>query len=56
MEPKFGDMFYSEFFKSNCVVVRYEDQHNWYFVVETKRHPIVLKAQARPEELVWIRN
>ncbi len=46
MDPQvyFGTVFYSDYFKSYCVVVRYRNDDDWYFVVEN-RPTHILKAQ-----------
>lgn len=54
MHPKFGDMFYSEYFKSNCVVIRYNSDDDWWFVSE--RHGIIMKAKAAPQDITWIKK
>ena len=48
MDPQvyFGTVFYSEYFKSYCVVVRYKNDDDWYFVVEN-RPTHILKAQTK---------
>ena len=48
MDPQvyFGTVFYSEYFKSYCVVVRYKNNDDWYFVVEN-RPTHILKAQTK---------
>lgn len=43
MGEHFGFTFYSEFFNSWCVVVKYKNDKNWWFVAENR--PQVLKAQ-----------
>jgi hypothetical protein len=52
MNVKFGDVFYSEYFKSKGVVVKYIDDKDWWFVIESQPSRI-LKAQADPIQLKW---
>ena len=52
MSIKFGDIFYSEYFKTRGVVVSYIDDKNWWFVLEN-RPSHTFKAQSPPSELKW---
>ena len=54
LEPEFGDIFYSEYFKSRGVVVSYKDEDNWWFVLESNGQ--MVKARAKPNELRWLRR
>jgi hypothetical protein len=49
---KFGDVFYSEFFKSRGVVVEYLNEYKWSFVLESRPSQI-LTAQSTPNNLKW---
>lgn len=51
----FGTIFYSDYFKSYGVVVRYKNDDNWYFAIE-KQPMRVLKAQTKLSKLKTIRN
>jgi len=54
---KFGDIFYSDYFKSNGVVVEYVDADNWWFVMEKGNYSMhINRARTRPENLKWIRR
>jgi hypothetical protein len=50
---KVGDKFYSEYFNSKGIVVSYEDENNWLFVLEINPFK-VLKAKTTPDKLKWI--
>lgn len=51
----FGTIFYSGYFGSRGVVVRYKNDDDWYFVIE-KQPMRVLKAQTKLSKLKTIRN
>ena len=54
MNVQFGDVFYSKHFGSRGVVVKYVNEKEWYFVLEDRYN--VLKAQARPEDVHWLKD
>ena len=51
MEPKPGDRFYSDYFKSWGTVTKFLDDNNWWFELDDRRFFGELKARARPSEL-----
>ena len=53
-DKKFGDIFYSPYFASRGVVVRYVNEKEWYFVLENR--PTGLRAQAKPDDVQWLRE
>lgn len=53
-DPEFGDIFYSEYFECRCIVLRYEDENNWWFYPEGYSSKYVLKAKAKPHEVKWL--
>lgn len=52
-KPQFGDMFYSDYFQCECVLVRYDDDDNWWFYPEGYYSKSVIKAKARPQDIQW---
>ena len=57
MVLNFGDMFYSDYFRSNCVVVRFVSEREWYFMVEKGCYAgVIQRAQVWPSEVKIIRG
>lgn len=52
-DVRVGDRFYSAYFRDKGTVVRYEDDNNWWFVLD-ERQKKALKANIAPGELKWI--
>ena len=52
-KPQFGDMFYSDFFHRPGIVVRYNNDTDWWFLIEGKMAP--LRAQCKPSDLKWLK-
>ena len=56
VDVKFGDMFYSDYFKSNCVVVK-SIGNEWYFCVEKGDYAgVIQRARSNPEIIAFISN
>ena len=55
-QPQVGHIFYSKYFQTNGLVVRYDDEDNWWFKLQsgpTFTGPRY-KAKSKPSEVTWI--
>ena len=56
MDVKFGDMFYSDYFGSYCVVVKIIGKE-WFFCVEKGRYAgVIQRARANPALIEFVSN
>lgn len=53
MSIKQGDRFWSNYFNSYGIVIKYVNDNNWWFRLDGNKE--VLKAQSPPDNLKWIK-